>query len=508
MKKELVFHDDSSPHTFWHIEVTGSAYTVTYGEVGNKGQRKTTLCDNAEKALEEARKAIVVRKNTDYLARQQLPQNFISNDMKMWTNVVKAKNFDDKKLVPIKKLDETGLILEGLHDPDPLKVEEALVKMIAWSKNCSHSAHPLCKLFNVRGVNINIPLLSSAIKHPDLPSGLLADIVELTLGSDTTSFKLLNDVIKILIKRKDIDAQIKVCNAFSKALNETGTSENISKLRYKFSLLFQFRPEALVELLPRINDKVLISYTCRSRPINSIFSISLVTGNENIRQIVIDSLKSHMEYCIKENWNCAKLLGDIRDIDSTILVELDSIQGFSESFLKWEFEYSLSSKNESPVRVLNILNELNANPIKVDIDKVPVSLSRIYEALHRNADWKGIAEISDKFLKLDDHIVWSQENRQYPLTYLVVSAIDMQEGGRQYFENHVRPWIKDGIFDCRLAYKIASFWAKNKEYKEMVKAIQRATELGTSAKQFINDSDFTDAINSKDPELLGVLGLG
>lgn len=402
-------------------------------------------------------------------------------------------------------------ILKGLQSPRSREVIDAIRKMIAWSNQqiASGGMHPLCKLFEVDGLNsCATPILSAAIQNSAVTSSLLVEVVDVTFGSDTGSFKVTSEAMQILIKRGDLDAQIKMCKALSKLLDGPKKYWFIPELKYKFYLLVQLHPDALAEFLPHLCS-ALTGHIDRSSTIdnlNRMFAVALAGANPHSREKIVPSLISHVEYCIHVDRDCANLLRDVKAIDKNIFQALKCINSFRSYYLRWEFKFALSSKNRKSERLISFLDELAKNPVRLDICEMHIRISRIYEGLYNRAEWDILAKISDKLLDLDGYIDWSSEDRQYPLTYLVGAAMKMEDGGK-YFDNHIRPWLGEGIHERRFAYNLAYFWAKNNEHDNMICAIKKSVQLGTSAKQFLEDSDFSAFLKPDDPKISGALGL-
>ena len=66
MKAQLIFQEGSS-NKFWHIDVQGNTYTVTYGRAGTDGTSKTKEFASPEVALKDAQKMIASKKKKGYV---------------------------------------------------------------------------------------------------------------------------------------------------------------------------------------------------------------------------------------------------------------------------------------------------------------------------------------------------------------------------------------------------------------------------------------------------------
>src|SRR5262245_13577236 len=58
--------DDGKSHKFWHIELSGTSFTVTYGKVGTKGQSQTKSFPDAAHAQKEHDKLVAEKLKKGY----------------------------------------------------------------------------------------------------------------------------------------------------------------------------------------------------------------------------------------------------------------------------------------------------------------------------------------------------------------------------------------------------------------------------------------------------------
>ena len=167
-----------------------------------------------------------------------------------------------------------------------------------------------------------------------------------------------------------------------------------------------------------------------------------------------------------------------------------------------EFAAALGKKD--PKRLLAALNAFMDSPTQVTVDdRQKIMLSSAYEKLFFQQQWGILAEISDKLLSLSEYLEWSEEARQYPLTYLVAAAIS--QNSEAFLRKHLDPWLENGLVEPRLAFNLACFWAKAGNYEETLGAVRNAMELGKPASQFAEDTDFAPYIQR--PEMLKLLSL-
>lgn len=69
MKRYFEFSDSKS-HKFWQIDISGAAFTVTYGKIGTTGQEKLSTFESAEKAQKEADKLIAEKTRKGYAEKE------------------------------------------------------------------------------------------------------------------------------------------------------------------------------------------------------------------------------------------------------------------------------------------------------------------------------------------------------------------------------------------------------------------------------------------------------
>ena len=82
---------DAKSHKFWSIEVSGSAFTVTYGKVGSAGQTSTKAFATPEQAQAEAEK--LIREKTGKGYREATPSG-PSSDIAALESSILAQPFD------------------------------------------------------------------------------------------------------------------------------------------------------------------------------------------------------------------------------------------------------------------------------------------------------------------------------------------------------------------------------------------------------------------------------
>lgn len=64
----LELSESAGSHKFYEVTVSGAAYTVRFGRIGDKGQSKTTECASPEKARAEAQKKLAEKTKKGYAA--------------------------------------------------------------------------------------------------------------------------------------------------------------------------------------------------------------------------------------------------------------------------------------------------------------------------------------------------------------------------------------------------------------------------------------------------------
>ena len=153
--------------------------------------------------------------------------------------------------------------------------------------------------------------------------------------------------------------------------------------------------------------------------------------------------KDNIDQLVQENSSIIDLLSHVSG---------ESIADFKKTFVHEEFKESL--KHNNPDRLHNALNAFARVPLEMQIaDHQKVMLSSSYEALYFSQKWQMMAEISDKLLSLKNYIKWKDHKAsQYPLTYLVAGAISLRDKGDAYIDQHVKPWLSDGLAEPRLAF--------------------------------------------------------
>ena len=154
-------------------------------------------------------------------------------------------------------------IITDLKSKDNAVVERALKGMIAWANlNSNRDNSALYNFFGVEKKHNNgyseVDYLSEAIKHRDISSETLANVVDATLKSIHDSFKATIEATEILLERKNLEAQKKVCRTFINSIRyydsgHRSWEDNVQETFYE-KLFPKFLPDALAELLPELDD--------------------------------------------------------------------------------------------------------------------------------------------------------------------------------------------------------------------------------------------------------------